>query len=923
MGFSKNIKEDALVASARHCSVCHKWKGVKLEVHHINPKEQGGLDTAENAIVLCFDCHADAGHYFAKHPKGTKFTPKELKKHKKEWLEIVKKNKIQIPDQDISIKLPRMMTQPPTSTNKFLGRRDELKEIKEKLLESKRVIVINGMGGIGKTELTTKFIEVNEEEFDHIIWINYEGNLIDSFIANNISGFKIFEDEESKDTYKRLLTFIENFKETNSLLIIDKANNKNDIITNRGLISIFKNVIITSRFKIDKDHFTGIDLDFLSPEDCLKLFQKYCPRVREPFFLNRIIELAGYHTLTIELLSKTLEKRRSTTAEDFFNILVEKGFNLNKVINIKIDSNWDSENNQKKFFEHLTKVFDLADLTKREKWLLIQFSILPSEFIPFMNIYEWLQIKIDEQDDFNTLFDSLTEMGWLKKEDNNENYKLHQVIQDVILNNEENITDKCEDIISFFIKELHKKPKENSLLKSQYVIYAKTISEKVFPENNSIAALNLSLSIICLDLGKYEDALQFQLKALVIQEKILDKNHPDIATSYDNLAGVHQALGKFEDALQFQLESVAICEDYLNIDHPYLAREYSNLSSSYLDLGNNKDALKFQLKAISIREKTLDKDHPDFASSFSTLSLIYMHLGKFKVALQFQLKALAISERIFKNNHPFFATIYSGLSRIYIELGEYKDALKFQLKAVPIHERSLGKDHPKLATAFSDLSIIYLDLHKIKDALKFQLKAISIREKTLDKDHPDIAVSYNNLSMIHRALGNFEIALKFQLKSQVISEKKTDNVHPNVINSYNNLSMIYKDLKNYKDALKFQLKVISIRKKTLINDHPDFAVSYNNLSLIYLALGNLEDALSFQFKAVAIREAKLDNKHPHLANSYNNLSTIYHDLKKYELSEKYIEKAILINQYRFPDGHPDLSIMIKSLNYIRKLKDKI
>lgn len=89
MGFSKKIIEECMVKSARCCCVCHKHKGLNIEVHHIIPKEQGGSDTEDNAIALCFDCHADAGHYHAKHPKGTKLSPSELKKHKKNWYRIV------------------------------------------------------------------------------------------------------------------------------------------------------------------------------------------------------------------------------------------------------------------------------------------------------------------------------------------------------------------------------------------------------------------------------------------------------------------------------------------------------------------------------------------------------------------------------------------------------------------------------------------------------------------------------------------------------------------------------------------------------------------------------------------------------------------------------------------------------------------
>lgn len=95
MGFSPAIKQNALVASARHCCVCHRYKGLKIEVHHIEQEANGGGNTFENAIALCLDCHTDAGHYNDNHPKGTKFSKPELRKARDEWYKIVLENKIQ------------------------------------------------------------------------------------------------------------------------------------------------------------------------------------------------------------------------------------------------------------------------------------------------------------------------------------------------------------------------------------------------------------------------------------------------------------------------------------------------------------------------------------------------------------------------------------------------------------------------------------------------------------------------------------------------------------------------------------------------------------------------------------------------------------------------------------------------------------
>jgi hypothetical protein len=60
-----------------------------MECHHIVQEAEGGPDTSENCIPVCFDCHADMCSYDFKHPKGTKYTPEELRRHRDRWYEKV------------------------------------------------------------------------------------------------------------------------------------------------------------------------------------------------------------------------------------------------------------------------------------------------------------------------------------------------------------------------------------------------------------------------------------------------------------------------------------------------------------------------------------------------------------------------------------------------------------------------------------------------------------------------------------------------------------------------------------------------------------------------------------------------------------------------------------------------------------------
>lgn len=67
------------------CCICHRFCGLKMELHHVDQVSAGGADTFANCIPLCLDCHADMRSYDSAHPKGTKYTPGELRAHRDRW----------------------------------------------------------------------------------------------------------------------------------------------------------------------------------------------------------------------------------------------------------------------------------------------------------------------------------------------------------------------------------------------------------------------------------------------------------------------------------------------------------------------------------------------------------------------------------------------------------------------------------------------------------------------------------------------------------------------------------------------------------------------------------------------------------------------------------------------------------------------
>ena len=89
--FPQDKAVELLARCHRRCCICHRFCGVKMELDHMVPRADGGSSEIDNAIPVCFECHAEIHAYNDKHPRGRKFQPAELKLHKDQWLAFCEK----------------------------------------------------------------------------------------------------------------------------------------------------------------------------------------------------------------------------------------------------------------------------------------------------------------------------------------------------------------------------------------------------------------------------------------------------------------------------------------------------------------------------------------------------------------------------------------------------------------------------------------------------------------------------------------------------------------------------------------------------------------------------------------------------------------------------------------------------------------
>lgn len=148
------------------------------------------------------------------------------------------------------------------------------------------------------------------------------------------------------------------------------------------------------------------------------------------------------------------------------------------------------------------------------------------------------------------------------------------------------------------------------------------------------------------DQGRYGEAEPLYRRALVIRENSLGPDHPDAATSIQNLAGFYAAQGQYDEAEPLELRGLSIRERTLGPEHPFTATSLNNLATVHLRQGRLLEADLLFRRALNISEAVQGSSHPDTATSLHNLAGLYVALRDHGQANPLYRRALAIREEV-------------------------------------------------------------------------------------------------------------------------------------------------------------------------------------------------------------------------------------------------------------------------------------
>jgi tetratricopeptide (TPR) repeat protein len=237
-------------------------------------------------------------------------------------------------------------------------------------------------------------------------------------------------------------------------------------------------------------------------------------------------------------------------------------------------------------------------------------------------------------------------------------------------------------------------------------------------------------------LGDYPSARPLKERALAVREKALGLEHPDTATSLNNLANLLRDQGDFATALKLHERAVAIWEKVLGPEHPETAFGYHNFAFSLQAQGDLAGARLLYERALAIREKVLGPDHPDTATSLNNLASLLQAQGDLAAARPLYERALAICEKVLGPEHPNTATSLDNFAHLFQAQGDLAGARPLYERALAIREKVLGPEHPTTNHGRCNLARLLLAIGNSANALALGEAALAAHEKVLGNDHP-------------------------------------------------------------------------------------------------------------------------------------------------------------------------------------------
>lgn len=318
----------------------------------------------------------------------------------------------------------------------------------------------------------------------------------------------------------------------------------------------------------------------------------------------------------------------------------------------------------------------------------------------------------------------------------------------------------------------------------------------------------------------YHEAEALLQRALDIRERILGSDHLEVALSLSHLGFLYRSQGKYAQAESLYQRALSIGEQSLGPNHLQVALPLNSLAVLYRDRGQYAEAKRLYQRALQINEQRLDPEHPEGALPLSNLADLYWLQGNYAEAEPLAQRALRIWEQAFGHTHPFVAYALINLAVLYRDQGQHEQAEALFQRAWYIREQGLGEMHPEVAEPLNGLAELYRMQGRYTEAERLFRHALHIVEGSLGHDHPLGAEPLTGLANLCRDQEREREAEVLYQQALALREQHLGQQHPETAQTLHDLALLRKSQGNLNEAISLAARTLTTRSQMLGDAHP-------------------------------------------------------------------------------------------------------
>ncbi|MBI4342714.1 MAG: tetratricopeptide repeat protein [Candidatus Omnitrophica bacterium] len=265
------------------------------------------------------------------------------------------------------------------------------------------------------------------------------------------------------------------------------------------------------------------------------------------------------------------------------------------------------------------------------------------------------------------------------------------------------------------------------------------VAERTYGPEHPVVAISLNnLAGLYAAQGQYGQAEPLYQQALAIKWKVLGPAHPGIAPTLNNFAGLYAAQGRYTDAELLYIHAINLLAASVGAKHPLVARVTNNLNQ----------LLRIEMEAARPEPILPELEQPEGSEAASAEPAAPAGVESDTIALlKWKLRAL---EETVGSTHVHVAELLTGIAAQYRMQGQYDQAEPFYQRALAIVEQSAGPQGPSVAMAANNLAALYELQGRDADAEPLYLRALAINEQT-SQDHRKTFADFTHLTDFYAA----------------------------------------------------------------------------------------------------------------------------------------------------------------------------